>query len=854
MSFLTIPSQQGLFVPVKAGKSAEDGRSACPVEDDRDDDDEDEDDEDGEVRFAPRCSPIPKKRGQSIFDEHAEYMRIHLSLPAARRRVSFADTTGGDLVDVREFVAFDSDEEDAAEDACYRKHPVEPTYRINTEFSVATGSALAEAVQTNKVAVELLAPVANEPMAFSGLIRVLNISYHKAVYIRSTMDHWATFFDHPAEYVQASNDDGGRTDAFGFKLSFAPPYDTHGSRIEFVVRYETSEGDFWANNSHMNYVVTLLVSYEEHLPEVNTEHTRQAVRGILKAHSGDNGGEQHMDEVAEDLSIPSHPEPVRPTLVCPIIIHPEMNDIDLETADDPFGSPLPPDQEFQSVDDAQCDDASMPHRSPCTSSRKNTADQSLHLSSHVCTSTLQMSSDSQSLPSLPRKLDNQNSEHLEDDRLRPHTPSSLAEGVEQKHGSFPLDELKPFTVTVTEASVHFSGEINEEDMLHMTLGDRKIKIAHFLSRAENEKEPEGGADVSVITNDETSSTKEHFDAQFNERQSENNLQKEPSLDNVLGNLRSFEMEETLQTVPPGSFNNLGIPKVPFTAKTLLSAASVMLSEQQSPYTSSKKPHCDPFQTSMTTKMEHIDTAHSCMSKQLELISTNSETEQDLSVEGRRETQAVLRSPSDHPSDKEQNTSTDQMFEEQATLGDTAAFSENGEMVQQATARSDIGETNWEGSSAHQSTDKPFLVQFGTSVQNDTLCRPYSEATTTQTPLVDPDVVFSDAYDSLTETSPRPAVESTDSVSSDTWFTPTAPESPPSHVSPPSVRPGKIVSRCEAVEMSRPRPERNAGGSFFRLGAVLLCAVTCVSVVLNDPGYLFYLGLALVALFFLITSD
>ncbi|KAJ3586131.1 hypothetical protein NHX12_012532 [Muraenolepis orangiensis] len=791
MSFLTIPSQQGLFVPVKAGKSAEDGRSACPVEDDRDDDDEDEDDEDGEVRFAPRCSPIPKKRGQSIFDEHAEYMRIHLSLPAARRRVSFADTTGGDLVDVREFVAFDSDEEDAAEDACYRKHPVEPTYRINTEFSVATGSALAEAVQTNKVAVELLAPVANEPMAFSGLIRVLNISYHKAVYIRSTMDHWATFFDHPAEYVQASNDDGGRTDAFGFKLSFAPPYDTHGSRIEFVVRYETSEGDFWANNSHMNYVVTLLVSYEEHLPE---------------------------------------------------------------TADDPFGSPLPPDQEFQSVDDAQCDDASMPHRSPCTSSRKNTADQSLHLSSHVCTSTLQMSSDSQSLPSLPRKLDNQNSEHLEDGPLRPHTPSSLAEGVEQKHGSFPLDELKPFTVTVTEASVHFSGEINEEDMLHMTLGDRKIKIAHFLSRAENEKEPEGGADVSVITNDETSSTKEHFDAQFNERQSENNLQKEPSLDNVLGNLRSFEMEETLQTVPPGSFNNLGIPKVPFTAKTLLSAASVMLSEQQSPYTSSKKPHCDPFQTSMTTKMEHIDTAHSCMSKQLELISTNSETEQDLSVEGRRETQAVLRSPSDHPSDKEQNTSTDQMFEEQATLGDTAAFSENGEMVQQATARSDIGETNWEGSSAHQSTDKPFLVQFGTSVQNDTLCRPYSEATTTQTPLVDPDVVFSDAYDSLTETSPRPAVESTDSVSSDTWFTPTAPESPPSHVSPPSVRPGKIVSRCEAVEMSRPRPERNAGGSFFRLGAVLLCAVTCVSVVLNDPGYLFYLGLALVALFFLITSD
>uniref|UniRef100_H3C4D9 CBM21 domain-containing protein n=2 Tax=Tetraodon nigroviridis TaxID=99883 RepID=H3C4D9_TETNG len=87
--------------------------------------------------------------------------------------------------------------------------------------------------------------------SFSGVVRVSNISFHKAVYVRATSDNWVTHFDHPAEYVHGSHD--GDTDQFSFKLSFAPPYVTDGSRIEFVVRYETSEGDFWANNFSMNY-------------------------------------------------------------------------------------------------------------------------------------------------------------------------------------------------------------------------------------------------------------------------------------------------------------------------------------------------------------------------------------------------------------------------------------------------------------------------------------------------------------------------------------------------------------------------------------------------------------------------
>lgn len=328
MSFLTIPSQEGLFTTIKAGKSAGEAESRSHVDDeDNDDDDEDEDN----VHLIPRCSPVPRRRGPSIYDETAEYMRIQQALSACqKKRVFFADTTGGDLVDVKEFTAFDSDdEEDRArweeEEAKYRKPAREPTYQVHPEFNAPAGGALLQAVRANKVEVEQMSPVENEPLAFSGLIRVLNISFHKAVYVRSTMDSWATYFDHPAEYVQGSND--GDTDQFSFKLSFAPPYITHGSRIEFVVRYETSDGDYWANNSQMNYVVTLLLSYEDDSAQKNIDIHQ--MRGILKPPKeysmDDDYNSDDEEEKDEEEAGTSTSGLVRPTPVCPVIVQPEID-------------------------------------------------------------------------------------------------------------------------------------------------------------------------------------------------------------------------------------------------------------------------------------------------------------------------------------------------------------------------------------------------------------------------------------------------------------------------------------------------------------------------------------------------
>ncbi|XP_054901915.1 protein phosphatase 1 regulatory subunit 3A isoform X2 [Poeciliopsis prolifica] len=277
-----------------------------------------------EKNLASVCSPVPRKRGASIFDETAEYMRIHQALSAGKR-VSFADTTGGDLVDVREFAAFDSDEEDSAkwqeEEAKYRKAEREPTYRVHPEFHVPSDGVLLQAVRSNKVEVERISPLEDEPLAFSGVIRVLNISFHKAVYIRSTMDSWGTYFDHPAEYVLGSNVDD--TDQFSFKLSFAPPYTTHGSRIEFVVRYETSVGDYWANNFSRNYAVTLLLSYEDNSAQSSIDMTQK--RSILKSPKVYSLTSEEDQEKGEEEPESLKTELVRPAAECPVIIHPEID-------------------------------------------------------------------------------------------------------------------------------------------------------------------------------------------------------------------------------------------------------------------------------------------------------------------------------------------------------------------------------------------------------------------------------------------------------------------------------------------------------------------------------------------------
>ncbi|CAK9295013.1 unnamed protein product [Gordionus sp. m RMFG-2023] len=115
----------------------------------------------------------------------------------------------------------------------------------------------------------------SEKCAISGLIRVENLSFHKTVYVRYTVDDWITRFDHLCNYVpnstsvsplysKASKDIIGMqnlelnydeticTDKFSFTI-VVPFSMTPGSNLYLSVLYRTKGKDYWDNNSGHNY-------------------------------------------------------------------------------------------------------------------------------------------------------------------------------------------------------------------------------------------------------------------------------------------------------------------------------------------------------------------------------------------------------------------------------------------------------------------------------------------------------------------------------------------------------------------------------------------------------------------------
>ncbi|KAL7827976.1 hypothetical protein AOLI_G00311280 [Acnodon oligacanthus] len=189
---------------------------------------------------------------RSSSDECEESEPEPLPPSVIRRKVSFADAFGLELVSVKEF---DSRAE-TGPDGLERLLGVEAreeNYYLSSLFAVpSSDEELSLLLQQNKLELESIELLPGST-TIRGIIQVLNLSYHKAVYVRTTMDRWQTHFDLLAEYLPGSSD--GQTDRFSFRLTLVPPFQADGARVEFCLRYECSAGTFWANNGGTNYVL-----------------------------------------------------------------------------------------------------------------------------------------------------------------------------------------------------------------------------------------------------------------------------------------------------------------------------------------------------------------------------------------------------------------------------------------------------------------------------------------------------------------------------------------------------------------------------------------------------------------------
>ncbi|KAM6435804.1 protein phosphatase 1 regulatory subunit 3A [Liasis olivaceus] len=233
--------------------------------------------EDVKATHQHRFSPGPRRRNSESSEE------IEAEVPSTiARKVSFADAFGFDLVSVKEFDSWEVPTTVPNDDLEDEVLPVEEFYLTPLFLIPTTQEELLQSVRAHKVCLEF---VEFPPgiTCMKGIIRVLNVSFDKLVYVRMSLDNWLTYYDILADYVPNSFD--GETDQFLFKISLVPPYQKEGAKVEFCIRYETSVGIFWSNNNHKNYILIChkketASSLEEN--NLQEEVTNKHIKGCLK--------------------------------------------------------------------------------------------------------------------------------------------------------------------------------------------------------------------------------------------------------------------------------------------------------------------------------------------------------------------------------------------------------------------------------------------------------------------------------------------------------------------------------------------------------------------------------------------
>ncbi|XP_041072221.1 uncharacterized protein ppp1r3ab [Carcharodon carcharias] len=229
-----------------------------------------EDEDTNEIRIKPKSSPLPRRRSSSS-DEGSE---PPLTL---NRKVSFADAFGLELVSVREYDKWDIPTGTLGGEPQGERPPLEECLLLPLFELPPSPEDLMRKLYSQKVELESTEfPPGTTCM--KGVIRVLNISYEKRVYIRMTLNHWDSYFDILADYVADSCD--GETDQFTFKISLVPPYLKNGAKVEFAIRYETPGAVYWANNDHKNY---LILCHKKDEPNTNEKSPEELDDRNLKS-------------------------------------------------------------------------------------------------------------------------------------------------------------------------------------------------------------------------------------------------------------------------------------------------------------------------------------------------------------------------------------------------------------------------------------------------------------------------------------------------------------------------------------------------------------------------------------------
>lgn len=188
-----------------------------------------------------------------------------------KKRVVFADTKGLSLTAVRLYIPDNSfsttQRADSSSLSNTSSPPIRPQglwpgpaggkqqlLRLSLAFPQPMADFKTFQARLQEVLVQLESCSVTE-RSLSGTVRVCNVSFEKAVYVRVTFDSWRSHQDIPCSYLQQRYG-ATETDVFAFDVPLPQNLDP-SKRLEFCVLFRPGSGAAlrWDNNGGQNYCV-----------------------------------------------------------------------------------------------------------------------------------------------------------------------------------------------------------------------------------------------------------------------------------------------------------------------------------------------------------------------------------------------------------------------------------------------------------------------------------------------------------------------------------------------------------------------------------------------------------------------
>eukprot|EP00063_Salmo_salar_P012694 XP_013987529.1 PREDICTED: protein phosphatase 1 regulatory subunit 3C-B-like [Salmo salar] len=183
-----------------------------------------------------------------------------------KKRVVFADTKGLSLTEVRLYIPDNFFSTAQRADSSTSSSPVrqgllpgpaggkQQLWRLSLAFPQPMADFKTFQARLQEVLVQLESCSVTE-RSLSGTVRVCNVSFEKAVYVRVTFDSWRSYQDIPCSYLQQRYG-GAETDVFAFDVPLPQNLDP-SERLEFCVLFRPGSGTIlrWDNNGGQNYCV-----------------------------------------------------------------------------------------------------------------------------------------------------------------------------------------------------------------------------------------------------------------------------------------------------------------------------------------------------------------------------------------------------------------------------------------------------------------------------------------------------------------------------------------------------------------------------------------------------------------------